>query len=164
MCARASTDGARARASAASVRAVRRCARVVECRDVARVWDVLTSDGVAHRSSTRRRARVVVAMARCGASASLASSASASGRRAVSLVDVHARARGALRRGHRLIEKRRELRAGMERARDGGDDAQARVIARDIERVDASVERIILRVEALKEIARALEAEQQPSQ
>jgi len=103
-------------------------------------------------------------MARCGASASAASSASASGRRAVSLVDVHARARGALRRGHRLIEKRRELRAGMERARDGGDDAQARVIARDIERVDASVERIILRVEALKEIARALEAEQQPSQ
>jgi hypothetical protein len=107
---------------------------------------------------------VVVAMARCGASASVASaSASASGRRAVSLADVHARARGAVRRGHRLIAKRRELRAGMERARDGGDDAQARVIARDIERVDASVERIILRVEALKEIARALEAEQQPS-
>jgi hypothetical protein len=111
-------------------------------------------------------ARAVVAMARCGASASASASvasASASGRRAVSLVDVHARARGAVRRGHRLIAKRRELRAGMERARDGGDDAQARVIARDIERVDASVERIILRVEALKEIARALEAEQQPS-
>ena len=145
--------------------AVRRWVRVVECRRIRAGVERLDQGWCcAPQLHSTPRARVVVAMARCGASASVASaSASASGRRAVSLADVHARARGAVRRGHRLIAKRRELRAGMERARDGGDDAQARVIARDIERVDASVERIILRVEALKEIARALEAEQQPS-
>ena len=49
------------------------------------------------------------------------------------------------------------MRAGIARARAGADDAQARALTRDVERVDESIDRAIARVEALREMAKALE-------
>jgi hypothetical protein len=91
------------------------------------------------------------------ASPSLAfTSSSSSSSSSVSLDDVRARSERLLRRGHRLVAKRRELERGLERV-DASDEAQKESLRRDVARVDASVDKVIERVEALREIARALE-------
>lgn len=83
-------------------------------------------------------------------------SSSSSSSSSVSLDDVRARSERLLRRGHRLIAKRRELERGLERL-NASDEAQRASLRRDAARVDASVDKVIARVEALREIARALE-------
>jgi len=74
-----------------------------------------------------------------------------------SLASVARDAERAIARAKRLIEKRQSMRAGIARARAGADDAQARALTRDVERVDESIDRAIARVEALREMAKALE-------
>ena len=75
-----------------------------------------------------------------------------------SLADVGRRASRELQRGHRLVRRRRELCDALERARSRAERDAIATCERDIARVDATVERVIERVEALKELARALEA------
>jgi hypothetical protein len=83
-------------------------------------------------------------------------SSSSSSSSSISLDDVRARSERLLRRGQRLVAKRRELERGLERV-DASDEAQREALRRDAARVDASVDKVIERVEALREIARALE-------
>lgn len=99
------------------------------------------------RGGTRRAARATMA------TVTFASSSSSS-----SLADVGRRASRELQRGHRLVRRRRELCDALERARSRAERDAIATCERDIARVDATVERVIERVEALKELARALEA------
>ena len=85
-------------------------------------------------------------------------SSSSSSSSSSSLADVGRRASRELQRGHRLVRRRRELRDALERARSRAERDAIATCERDIARVDATVERVIERVEALKELARALEA------
>jgi len=100
------------------------------------------------RGGTRRAARATMA------TVTFASSSSSSS----SLADVGRRASRELQRGHRLVRRRRELCDALERARSRAERDAIATCERDIARVDATVERVIERVEALKELARALEA------
>jgi hypothetical protein len=102
------------------------------------------------RGGTRRAARATMATVTFASSSSSSSSSS--------LADVGRRASRELQRGHRLVRRRRELCDALERARSRAERDAIATCERDIARVDATVERVIERVEALKELARALEA------
>ncbi|CAL50102.1 unnamed product [Ostreococcus tauri] len=76
------------------------------------------------------------------------------------LAEVKSEASRLLSRGHRLASRRREFVDAVERAERRGASKEDLTRARaDVVRLERSVERVIARVEGLRDLARALESE-----